>query len=665
MLNTKSFLAVDFGAGNLKLAEFEVNEAGGLRLKQHAMRGLGPEGASSENPKREAAVLKALKDLMAEKGIKARDVNVTCPGFHVFTKFIKLPPVEGTKVAQMIQFEAQQNVPFPLNEVVWDYQILGTASSGEMEVLLVAIKAEIVEGIFRAVDDAGLRLQLADCSTAALCNAFRYNYGDLEDCTMLLDIGAKTSNVLFFEKGKVFARSINIGANSITQDFANDQKLPWAEAEKIKVNEGFVSLGGAYEEPDNPHQAAISKIARQFMTRLHIQVNQTMQFYRGQQGGTAPQRLFLCGGSSVMTYAAQFFAEKLTIPVEYFNPLRNVQIDPSINLEELARVAHTMGEVVGLGLRNLAHCPVELNLMPKSTKRWQTFNQKKPYIIATAFCLTLVVFAMAMLFGKLAEDKRQGLVKIEEQLTPLEQRTQRFKTETAKLQTVMQEADQVATWIHDRYYWADVLAELRRVLVTTEDKARRDLRTDVGLWVEKVYTASPSASPYQAGFAVAVEPGTEPPRGYLEEMTPDLFKRMVGLSGAGAEASAVAPPVITPQGGRGEYNPRFDRRRRSERVEVTPQQTDAQPADAAAAATGPVTNQLSVVMMVCRAVSLTPRAPSGNSDLAFAFRGELLQSPLTITNAGETDFIGEISPDEPNGTFTFNVKWKLKHPMKM
>ena len=231
---------------------------------------------------------------------------------------------------------------------------------------------------------------------------------------MLLDIGAKTSNLLFFEKGKVFSRSINLGANSITQDFANESKLKFDVAEKLKIDEGFVSLGGAYEEPENPHQAAISKIARQFMTRLHIQVNQTMQFYRGQQGGSAPQRLFLSGGASVMPYTAQFFAEKLNVPVEYFNPLRNVQLDPSINLEELARVAHSLGEVVGLGLRNLAHCPVELNLMPESTLRWQSFNQKKPYFIATVFSLVAVVAAMGFLFDKLAGVKTDELEKVEE-----------------------------------------------------------------------------------------------------------------------------------------------------------------------------------------------------------------------------------------------------------
>src|SRR6266446_1688513 len=257
MLNSKSFLAVDFGAGSLKLAEFEVNEAGGLRLKQYGLKSLGAEGAQEST--REATIQKALQAMLTEKGIKAKTVNVCAPGFHVFSKFVKLPPVDAGKVTQIIQYE-------------------------------------IVEGLFRVTEAAGLHLQLADVSPAALCNAFRYNYGDLEDCTMLLDIGAKTSNLLFFEKGKVFSRSINLGANSITQDFANESKLKYDVAEKIKIEEGFVSLGGAYEEPENPHQAAISKIARQFMTRLHIQVNQTMQFYRGQQGGSAPQRLFLCGG---------------------------------------------------------------------------------------------------------------------------------------------------------------------------------------------------------------------------------------------------------------------------------------------------------------------------------------------------------------------------------
>src|SRR5262249_4308482 len=171
MLKSKSFLAVDFGAGSLKLAEFEVNEAGGLRLKQYALKSLGAEG--SQESAREAVLQKALQEMLAERGIRAKDVNVCAPGFHVFSKFVKLPPVESSQVTQIIQYEAQQNVPCPLAEVVWDYQILGTTTTGELEVLLVAIKSDIVEGLFRVAETSGLRLQLADVSPAALCNAFR------------------------------------------------------------------------------------------------------------------------------------------------------------------------------------------------------------------------------------------------------------------------------------------------------------------------------------------------------------------------------------------------------------------------------------------------------------------------------------------------------------
>src|SRR3954470_17765341 len=398
MLSSKSFLAVDFGAANLKVAEFEITDEGGLLLKQYGITSIGVEG--TQEGAREGATQKALQELLAEKSYGSKNINICAPGFHTFSKFVKLPPVDTSKVTQIIQYEAQQNVPFPLEEVVWDYQILGAAASGELEVLLVAIKSDIVEGLFRVAETVGLRLQLVDVSPAALCNSFRYNYGDLEGCTMLLDIGAKTSNLLFFEKGKVFARSINIGANSITQDFVAEAKMPFAKAEEIKVNEGFVSLGGAYEEPENPHQAAISKIARQVMTRLHIQVNQTIQFYRGQQGGSAPVRLFLAGGASIMPYTAQFFAEKLNVGVEYFNPFRNIERDPSIDVEELAKVAHSFGEVVGLGLRNLAQCPVELNLIPKSIRSKQAFDSKKPYFIATMVSLILVVFAIGFFYTR-------------------------------------------------------------------------------------------------------------------------------------------------------------------------------------------------------------------------------------------------------------------------
>ncbi len=628
-------MAVDFGAGSLKLAEFVVDASGALVLQQYALKPLGLEG--SQEAKREALILKSLQEIIAELGIKAKDINVCAPGFHVFSKFVKLPPVDPGKVTQIIEYEAKSNVPFPLEEVVWDYQILGTTAGGELEVLLVAIKSDIVEGLFRTTEACGLSLQICDVSPAALCNAFRYNYGELEDCTMLLDIGAKTSNLLFFEKGKVFARSINLGANSITQDFANEAKLKFDVAEKIKREEGFVSLGGAYEEPENQHQAAISKIARQFMTRLHIQVNQTMQFYRGQQGGGAPQRLFLSGGASIMPYTAQFFAEKLNVPVEYLNPFRSLQIDPGVNLEDLAKVAHSLGEVVGLGLRNLANCPVELNLMPETTLRWQSFNQKKPYFIATLASLALMALAVGFLFNKLALAKKDELLKIEPTIQQLQGKENQFKRAHGDLKKTLDDVQQNAGWLEERLAWADILRELRAALIRTEVGTKQKFGTDTGVWIESLNSFSPLG-----GGGDASAPGAVPGAGavgggrgrYGSPEMDEAFRRRY-MPQAAVEAAPPPPPPPT-------------------------ENADPSVVSAATATVAGNTNQIVAVKIQCRGVSLGS-IPGANNEIAYALDAELKQSPLF----GDVKLDAQIPEDAATGTFTFGINLTLRKPLKL
>ncbi|MCS7338095.1 MAG: pilus assembly protein PilM [Verrucomicrobiae bacterium] len=648
----KPFLAADYGAGSLKLAEFELSESGGLVLRRFGIRPLGLEG--SQEAKREAALQKALQELLGELQGAPKEINICAPGSQVFSKFIKLPPVETGKVTKMIEFEAKQNVPFPLEEVVWDYQILGTTPGNELEVLIVAVRKDVVDSLFRVAEKAGLRVQVADASVAALCNAFRYNYGEPDECIMLLDIGAKTSNVLFFEKNRFFSRTINLGANAITQEFAHESKLQFAEAERLKVSEGFVSLGGAYEEPENPQQAAIAKIARQFMTRLHIQVNQTLQFYRGQHGGSAPQRVLLAGGGSIMTYTAQFFAEKLNVPVEYFNPFRSVQIDPSVNLEALSQVAHAFGEVVGVGLRNLAHCPIELNLLPASIRRWQAFEEKRPYFVFTAISLAAVVFATGYLFHRLAKVKEAQLALVQQGdparnepgLGALKAKADEFTAVMRERDRLLNQCEQLSTWLQDRYYWVDVMTELRRVLLRVEESARIKFNTDAGVWVERFVTAEPSKAMLGAPEMTPGAPSWE--RGPAEvdwgrtrpvplgELPPEA--RRYGFEGPPPSGGFVYGQPWPPPG--------------------TPPE---QQAVEGAAPTTP--GEISVITLVCSAVSLKSVDPSADTALAFTFLNELRASQLT--DPAGTDFFTEIQENEEKGTFTFGVSWKLKRPLKL
>jgi type IV pilus assembly protein PilM len=624
-MSVKSFLSVDFGAGTLKIAEFERNEAGGLRLKQFATKALGPAGAQEST--REAAVLGAMQELLP--AFSSRQVSVCAPGFHVFSKFIKLPPVDSSKVAQIVTYEAQQNVPFPLEEVVWDYQILGTSASGELEVLLVAIKTEIVEGMFRTAQAAGVRIELVDVSPAALCNAFRYNYGDPEGCTMLLDIGAKTSNLLFFEKGKVFARGISIGANSITQEFANEAKIPFAEAERIKIESGFVSLGGAYEEPEDPKLAAVSKIARQVLTRLHIQVNQTIQFYRAQQGGSAPQMLFLSGGGTVMTYTQEFFTEKLNVPVEYFNPFKSAEFAPGVNLEELSTVAHSFGEVVGLGLRNLAHCPVELNLMPKTSLQRQEFGQKKPYFIASILSLVLVVFAIGLFYQRRDTIKVSKISEVKPVVEELEANAQTLSAAVGEVGRIKKNIDELGQLVDDRAYWSIVLNELHRILVEVEVATKEKVGADAGVWVEKF---SPVVPGYSAGVGG------------------DFGGGGGGNSQAAEMDSAKMRATYMSRAGRGGGRPDYG--------SIAEAETPKAPMSVTTAST----NELSSISCVIRSVNLSKKSPTANTDLVYRLRDAFIASPIFGEGTAIEGGIGQV--DDSQITIGLNMTLKLKRPLK-
>ena len=138
----------------------------------------------------------ALREMMTELQIKRGRINYAVFGQSVFARFVKLPSVDEEKIERIISFEAQQNVPFPIDEVVWDYQLIGGGGGEPIQVVLVAIKVDLLNEINSAVEETGLRTSIVDVAPMALYNAFRYSYSDLSGCSLLVDIGARTTNLL-------------------------------------------------------------------------------------------------------------------------------------------------------------------------------------------------------------------------------------------------------------------------------------------------------------------------------------------------------------------------------------------------------------------------------------------------------------------------------------
>ena len=254
------------------------------------------------------------------------------------------------------------------------------------------------------------------------------------------------------------------------------------------------------------------------MTRLHAEVARSVNFYKGQQGGSPPVRLLLSGGSSIIPYTDRFFQEKVQIPVQYFNPFRNVEVDSSLSREDLARCAHFFGEVVGLGLRRATECPLEVNLLPHSIRARKQFEQKRPYLAGAAGALLLIPLCFLGYVRKTAELKQRQFNDVTAEVTRLNNLDRTLRTEQAQLTEVKSKADQVTTIINQRSLWPQLLDDLNQ-------------RIAPGLWIT-------SLGP-ETGASTGTQPAGPAHGG----------GRRRGPSRSEEEEGAAPAPAVTTRGG--------------------------------------------------------------------------------------------------------------------
>jgi len=388
-------ITVDLGTSTLKVAEFGISKGGALTLLRFGVADLGLDPNKEED--RAKFITPTLAKLFKDHGIKGKEVLLSISGQSVFMRFVKLPPVDAAQVEQVVAFEAQQNVPFPINEVTWDYQMMPNRGSGtEAEAVIVAIKKEVLEAEVAAVEEIGFKIKQVDIAPFALLNAFRYSEPQTDECSLIIDMGARSTNLVFVEKSSFWIRNVPIAGNQISQSICNEMQEPFMAAETLKKGKGFVSLGGVYADPEDVDAARISKLIRSTMTRLHVDINRSIAYYRTTLSGAAPRRVFLTGGSSQLPYLDLFIADKLSLPVAYFNPLRNVNLGKTLNTSQVQQNHCYTAELVGLALRETGSCPAEVVLDAPSLVARADKRRKQPYFYAAlvAWALLFVCYAL-------------------------------------------------------------------------------------------------------------------------------------------------------------------------------------------------------------------------------------------------------------------------------
>ena len=389
----KRYLTLDIGASAVKLAEFEGGK-GGLTLVNYGIAALAaPLDAGNAG----ALLSPALLEIVREKGIKPGPVAISISGQMVFPRFASIAAAGGAeKFDQMIRFEIEQNIPFPIDEMICDRQVLGDNENGEKNVMIVAAKTDQVEDIAAAVRGAGFTPELVDVAPIAITNVLRYAGAAEDGCCVLLDIGSKTTSLVIADGDKLYNRSIPVAGNTITKEIASALGCTAEEAEAYKREAAYVALGGVVEDEDETRDR-VSKVCRAVMTRLHAEVSRSINFYRSQQGGSVPVKLYITGGTALLPQLDRFFSESLQLEVEYVNPFAVVGTGPKIDTEALESDGTLLPAVVGLAVHMAGLATFSINLLPPSLLTERADVARIPFVAigAVAFVAAFVLVMLA------------------------------------------------------------------------------------------------------------------------------------------------------------------------------------------------------------------------------------------------------------------------------
>jgi type IV pilus assembly protein PilM len=462
MADTLTTVALNIGSQRIGLAVFETSKNGGLLLKSVASETIVADPAHEAS--RIGQIRVAVADLAQRLKVTKSKVRYAIAGQAVFTRFVKLPPLQEDNIEQLVTFEAQQHVPFPIDEVIWDYEMIEGAD--DKEVVIVAIKGESLNEINTAVNESGMATAEVDVAPMALYNAFVSSYGMPKEPVLVIDIGAKTSNLLYLEGKRFFTRCIPVGGAAVTAAIAKEYNVSFMEAEHQKVVHGLVALGSGHTEQLDESVAALAMVIRHALTRLPNEIARTTNYYRSQHGGNAPKRVFLCGGGANLPYTLEFFEEKLNLPVEFFNPLKSIAVGKGVDATLLQREAHLMGELIGLGLRGLGKSTINIDLVPAVVELIRAADRRKPFLIGAA-ALFLGGVALWSVFQLVAAGKAKEEADLRigsrDTLAPLADDIRGLlKTEEAMKAIATGFTNAEA----DHCFWPDLLAELSGTLAS-------------------------------------------------------------------------------------------------------------------------------------------------------------------------------------------------------
>jgi type IV pilus assembly protein PilM len=344
MAKSKPAVGLDIGASSVKLVQLK-EKRGGHQLLAFGTAPLPPEAIVDGALMNSAAIVQAIQEVFAQQRVKAKEVAIGVRGHSVIIKKISLPRMTQEELDESIQWEAEQYIPFDVKDVNIDTQILTPEgdAAGQMDVLLVAAKKDMINDYTSVCAEAGLTATVVDVDAFAVQNAYEANYDPApEETVVIVNVGAAVSNLNVVSRGvTTFTRDITMGGNAFTEEIQKQLNISYDEAEALKV--------GGQGDSDAVVPQEVERVIQGVAEQLGGEIQRSLDFY----ASTAPDgkitRAILSGGTARIPALFKTLEGRAGVPVEILNPFKNIEIDNK-KFDPAVLLAAAPAAAVGVGL---------------------------------------------------------------------------------------------------------------------------------------------------------------------------------------------------------------------------------------------------------------------------------------------------------------------------
>lgn len=421
-----------------------------------------PVAAGSEDDNWLENTANALRILRAKIKV-AGPVVLILPAHLVLTKFIKTPRVEAAKRERIVRFEAGQQIPHALPDVVWDSVVAGERAN-DLEMLLAAAKLDVVEPLCAVVQAAGFALRLILPAPLATLAAFRLGRPTQTGSSLVVNVGARSTALLLVGPKGFVTRTLALGGNGITQRIAASQDCDPEEAEAIKLSDRSATLTADAMET--------------FATRLAQEIIRSVLHFRRQSDMEQPVRVHLTGGGARLARLAEVLAAKLKVPVDRLDALGAVETASGPTSGDAVRHSLVLTDLLGAAATQLRPDQPVLNLLPPRLRLHENLRRRRPRLIAAAALAVAALLPPLLHYRGVIAEARHKAAAIEQEIAPFREREARNRTNLAELEELKQQAVRLQA-VHDRRAgWLNLLADLQERLVRVEDVWLEKLRVE-------------------------------------------------------------------------------------------------------------------------------------------------------------------------------------------